>query len=81
MGDMARVTRITQFEEKHWRNCRKRPVEVQFREPFGTEYIHTREGILVANYKDDLIIKGVDGEEYPIKRSIFAKTYDVLDGE
>lgn len=40
--------------------------------------IRTLEGIMTA--KDgDVLVKGVDGELYAIKRDIFAKTYDVLD--
>lgn len=73
-----RIASFVKNEDVKWHRCKKKPVEVQFREPFGTEYIHTREGILIANYSEDLIIKGVDDEEYPIKRSIFAKTYEVI---
>lgn len=42
--------------------------------------IRTLEGIMTA--KDgDVLVKGVDGELYAIKRDIFAKTYDVVDAE
>jgi hypothetical protein len=38
--------------------------------------IVTREGTMVGNM-DDLIIQGVNGELYPCKPDIFAKTYDI----
>jgi hypothetical protein len=41
--------------------------------------IKTLEGDMLAEF-GDYIIKGVDGEFYPIKGEIFEKTYDV-DGE
>ena len=66
--------------EHHWFACRKRPVIVGYRVPLiGGEYIETREGKLFADHTQDYIIKGVEGEEYPIKRDIFYKTYRVMD--
>ena len=38
-------------------------------------YIRTLEGRMEAS-KNDYIIKGVDGEFYPCKPTIFEKTYD-----
>jgi len=38
-------------------------------------YIETLEGIMTAN-QGDYIIKGVNGEFYPCKSDIFAKTYE-----
>lgn len=38
-------------------------------------YIKTLEGIMTASV-NDYIIKGVDGEFYPCKPDIFAKTYE-----
>jgi hypothetical protein len=63
-----------------WRKARKKPVEIQFREVKGAyEIIRTREGQLAAFKEKDFIIRGVDGEFYPIKKDIFAKTYEVID--
>ena len=42
--------------------------------------IYTLEGTMKA-YVGDWIIKGVNGEFYPCKDSIFKKTYDILTGE
>lgn len=72
-----------------WRKARKKPVVVEFREVEPNtalwspkrirETIKTREGILCGYPDKDYIIKGVDGEIYPIKKEIFAKTYEVLE--
>lgn len=60
--------------------CRKKPVEVEYREVSGEkEEIHTREGVLYAYAEQDYIIRGVQGELYPIKKDIFEKTYEVDD--
>lgn len=59
-----------------WRKARKKAVEVEFREVHGlTEEIETREGILVAHSDKDFIIRGVEGESYPITKRVFYKTY------
>ena len=66
--------------DKHiWRKARKKPIVVEFREVDGKEQIETREGILTANQEEDYIIRGVDGEIYPIKKSIFYCTYEVIE--
>lgn len=40
-------------------------------------YIDTLEGVMTANI-GDYIVKGVNGEFYPVKPEIFEKTYEVL---
>lgn len=44
----------------------------------GYMYIETLEGTMTASL-DDYIVKGVDGEFYPVKPEIFKKTYEVLE--
>lgn len=68
-----------------WKRARKKPVEIEFREvepnglpPSKVEQIATREGILYGYLNKDYIIKGVNGEIYPIDKEIFKKTYDVI---
>ena len=75
-----------------WKRARKKPVVVEFREvnpdenqcccasciQHPSEYIDTLEGRMRAIQGFHLIIKGVDGELYPIDKEIFEKTYDVL---
>lgn len=41
--------------------------------------IHTLEGDMIAS-KGDYIIKGVNGEFYPCKPDVFAKTYEIYKG-
>lgn len=45
--------------------------------PHETLTIHTLEGDMVAS-RGDYIIKGVNGEIYPCKPDIFAKTYELV---
>ena len=59
-----------------WKKARKKPVVVHFREVTEKEVINTREGQQTAFPEQDFIIRGVEGEEYPIKKDIFEKTYD-----
>lgn len=40
-------------------------------------YIETLEGTMTASL-GDYIVKGVDGEFYPVKPDIFEQTYEVL---
>lgn len=73
-----------------WRKARKKPVVIEFREVepntevdvkgvyVEAERIETREGMLFGFPIQDYIIKGVEGEIYPIKKEIFYKTYEVL---
>ncbi|MCG1703989.1 hypothetical protein K4P65_04690 [Staphylococcus epidermidis] len=42
-------------------------------------YIDTLEGVMTANI-GDYIVKGVNGEFYPVKPDIFEETYDILPG-
>ena len=69
--------------EKMWRKARKKPIVIDFREVTGmeAEVIPTREGFLLGYPGKDFIIKGVEGELYPIKKEIFYKTYEVLDND
>jgi len=65
-----------------WRKARKKPVIIEFREVIGEcELVHTKEGILTAVKQRDFVIKGVEGELYPITKEIFFKTYDIIGDE
>jgi len=50
-------------------------------EPVFGEEILTREGTLLAICGVDYVIRGIEGELYPIKKEIFDKTYDAVEGE
>lgn len=52
----------------------KRPVVVDAYQTEQKVLIHTLEGDMLA-LPGDYIITGVDGEQYPCKAEIFAKTY------
>ena len=63
-----------------WKKCKKKPVVVEFREVrIGEEGVETLEGYKPCTPGEHLIIKGVEGELYPIRKDIFLKTYDVLE--
>ena len=58
-----------------WRPCVKLPIVVHVREQRkGETHVSTREGITPVR-EDDLIMRGVAGEEYPIGRELFNRTY------
>jgi hypothetical protein len=58
-----------------WTPCMKLPVVVHVRKQRpGEAHVSTREGITPVK-PDDLIMRGVSGEEYPIGRAIFEQTY------
>lgn len=58
-----------------WAPCMKLPVVVHVRKQReGEAHVSTREGITPVK-PDDLIMRGVSGEEYPIGKNIFEQTY------
>jgi hypothetical protein len=58
-----------------WQPCVKLPITVHVREQRpGETHTGTREGITPLRH-DDLIMRGVQGEEYPIGRELFEQTY------
>jgi hypothetical protein len=58
-----------------WQPCVKLPITVHVREQRpGETHSSTREGITPLR-SDDLIMRGVQGEEYPIGRELFNQTY------
>jgi hypothetical protein len=64
-----------QPDPAEWKPCVKLPVTVHVREQRpGETHVSTREGITPVK-PDDLIMRGVTGEEYPIGREIFERTY------
>jgi NAD-dependent SIR2 family protein deacetylase len=66
--------------KNEWRKCRKRPMVVAFREVKPNEHgIETLEGFKPCDPKRHFIIKGVNGELYPIDKQIFNKTYEILE--
>ena len=69
-----------------FRKCRKKPIIVHFREVEGDKEeiftLENREGeSLIANKEADYVMKGIDGELYPIKKDLFHRTYDIIEEE
>lgn len=63
-------------EVSKWIVCCGWSVGVEIGSEFGVRiHISTLEGVMSANV-GDYIIRGIDGEFYPCKPSIFAKTYE-----
>lgn len=70
-----------QIKPGAWNACRKKPVIVHVREQLqGEQHVSTREGITPI-LPTDLIMRGVEGEEYPIGRELFEKTYEIVGDE
>ncbi len=64
---------------KHKGLYRKKPIIIQAEQTKVRVVIKTLEGDMVAN-PGDWIITGVEGEKYPCKPDIFAKTYEKVSG-
>ena len=65
-----------------WRLVRKKPVVVQVREVRpGETGMESLEGFQPCSPKTHVVIKGIVGEEYPVRRDIFASTYEYVDEE
>jgi len=67
-----------------WGKARKKPITIEYREvnPSRTtnlEAIQTPEGTMYGYKPADYIIRGIQGELYPIKKDIFYETYDVIE--
>lgn len=66
-----------QISSHEWVPCVKLPVTVHVRQQRpGETHVSTREGLTPVK-QDDLIMRGVSGEEYPIGREIFNATYRI----
>ncbi len=76
--DWAEAMEKEMSKHDEWTPCRKRPVIVHVRKQReGETHVSTREGITPVR-PDDLIMRGVQGEEYPIGRELFEQTYDIV---
>jgi hypothetical protein len=67
------------MSEEDWTKCRKKPIEVEFREVRPDESgVETLEGYKPCDPEKHFIMRGVKGEVYPIEKSIFWETYAVI---
>ncbi len=77
--ELAAPAPVAQAIGSEWMPCMKLPVVVHVREQRpGEAHVSTREGITPVK-PDDLIMRGVSGEEYPIGRAIFEQTYKLVE--
>jgi len=71
---------VSKQSKDGWKQCTRKPTALEYREVKGEkEVIKTLNGTVVAT-KEDYIIRGVQGEEYPIKKEIFNQTYKTKEG-
>ena len=70
-------TVCTPAETVEWMDVRKKPIMVNALKMCVDFEVDTLEGTHNGN-AGDYLMKGIDGELYPIKKDIFEKTYDVI---
>lgn len=66
---------MTDFIEGVWKPYIKRPIQIQAIELKHGVKVDTLEGIMYGR-PGDFVVRGIEGEVYPVKRDIFLKTYD-----
>lgn len=59
-----------------WKKCRKKPIIIEYRDAVPGEVIITIEGTRITMTKEQLVMRGVHGELYPITRAIFHETHE-----
>jgi hypothetical protein len=57
---------------------RKKPMVVEANQTQEPKYIETLEGTMYAQ-PGDYIVKGIHGDIYPVKESIFLATYELVE--
>ena len=58
----------------------KKPIQLRAKQLTERVRIKTREGTLYGD-DGDFLLEGIDFEVYPVGKSIFYRTYDILDGD
>lgn len=61
-----------------WKKFRKKPVVVKARQLTEDQLVDTAEGTMHGR-PGDWLIRGVEGELYPCKDSVFRRTYEAVD--
>jgi hypothetical protein len=69
---------IDRMDPSPWLKFRKKPVVVMARRVVELEQVMTLEGPLLAE-PGDWMIRGIEGELYPCKDSVFRKTYEEME--
>ncbi len=60
-----------------FKKYRKKPVVIEARQLTEVHTIQTLEGTMTGN-PGDWLIRGINGEMYPCKPDVFAKTYELV---
>ena len=63
-----------------WNAARKKPVTVQATPMPAPFTVETPEGTMEGD-EGDVLIRGVEGELYPCDASVFAQTYELVNGD
>ena len=74
---LADGTVCTPDETIEWINVRKKPIIVHALRMLKDFEVDTLEGTHRGK-AGDYLLKGVEGELYPVKKEIFEKTYDII---
>ena len=74
---MRRITRDSDLSDMDWVTARKKPIVVPVTRLTKIAVVVTREGAVVG-HPGDILVRGVEGEVYPIGRRIFKKTYEII---
>jgi len=62
------------FKQIGMKKAMKKPLEVEAKQMDRDFVVETLEGLMHGN-RGDYLVKGIEGEYYPVKRQIFEKTY------
>ena len=72
-------TDCTPAENIDWMDVRKKPITVSALKMLVDFEVDTLEGTHHGN-AGDYLLKGSQGELYPVKKEIFEATYDIING-
>jgi len=70
-------TDCTPAESVEWMDVRKKPIVVNALHMLVDFEVDTLEGTHQGK-AGDYLLKGIEGEMYPVKKEIFEKTYDII---
>lgn len=65
-----------QIDTKEWNKYRKTAC-IHAKQMENDFQVNTLEGMMYG-HAGDYLARGIEGEEYPIKKSIFEKTYELM---
>jgi len=72
-------TVCTPAKTVEWMDVRKKPIIVNALKMLVDFEVDTLEGTHQGK-AGDYLLKSIEGEHYPVKKDIFEKTYDIING-